>query len=57
MPMAMEARKPIFSLNSADGAIGAHAEAVKFSGPETGTDLLFPNETGWHIESLLPKVV
>jgi len=29
MPMAMEARKPIFYLKSADGAIGAHAEAVK----------------------------
>ena len=24
MPMAMEARKPMFSLTSADGAIGAH---------------------------------
>jgi chromosome partitioning protein len=29
MPMAMEARKPIFHLKSADGAIGAHLEAVK----------------------------
>ena len=29
MPMAMEARKPIFFLKSADGAIGAHNEAVK----------------------------
>lgn len=29
MPMAMEARKPIFYLKSADGAIGAHLEAVK----------------------------
>lgn len=28
MPMAMEARKPIFFLKSADGAIGAHIEAV-----------------------------
>ena len=28
MPMAMEARKPIFRLTSADGAIGAHASAV-----------------------------
>lgn len=28
MPMAMEARKPIFFLKSADGAIGAHVEAV-----------------------------
>jgi len=29
MPMAMEARKPIFFLKSADGAIGAHLDAVK----------------------------
>lgn len=29
MPMAMEARKPIFFLKSADGAIGAHNYAVK----------------------------
>lgn len=29
MPMAMEARKPIFYLKSADGAIGAHLDAVK----------------------------
>ena len=29
MPMAMEARKPIFFLKPADGAIGAHMEAVK----------------------------
>jgi chromosome partitioning protein len=29
MPMAMEARKPIFFLKSADGAIGAHLEAVR----------------------------
>ena len=29
MPMAMEAHKPIFYLKSADGAIGAHLEAVK----------------------------
>ncbi len=29
VPMAMEARKPIFFLKSADGAIGAHIEAVK----------------------------
>lgn len=28
MPMAMAARKPIFFLRSADGAIGAHIEAV-----------------------------
>ncbi len=29
MPMAMEARKPIFDLRPADGAIGAHLNAVK----------------------------
>lgn len=29
MPMAMEARKPIFFLKPADGAIGSHTEAVK----------------------------
>ena len=29
MPMAMEARKPMFFLKNADGAIGAHAGAVK----------------------------
>ncbi|AQG79603.1 ParA family protein [Spirosoma montaniterrae] len=29
MPMAMEARKPIFLLNPSDGAIGAHYQAVK----------------------------
>ncbi|WP_028324156.1 ParA family protein [Desulfatirhabdium butyrativorans] len=29
MAMAMEARKPIFFLKSADGAIGSHIEAVK----------------------------
>jgi chromosome partitioning protein len=28
MPLAQEARKPIFQLKSADGAIGAHANAV-----------------------------
>ena len=28
MPMAMEARKPVFSLKPADGAIGAHGQAV-----------------------------
>ncbi|RJP33214.1 MAG: ParA family protein [Candidatus Omnitrophota bacterium] len=28
MPMAMEARKPIFALKPADGAIGAHVNAV-----------------------------
>ncbi len=29
MPMAMDARKPMFALRSADGAIGAHIEAVR----------------------------
>lgn len=29
VPMAMEARKPIFHLNSADGAIGSHTQAVQ----------------------------
>lgn len=29
MPMAQEARKPIFQLASADGAIGSHAAAVR----------------------------
>ena len=29
MPMAMEARKPIFHLKAADGAIGAHTDSVK----------------------------
>ena len=29
MPMAMEARKPVFSLKPADGAIGAHVEAAR----------------------------
>lgn len=29
MPMAMEARKPMFSLKPSEGAIGAHIEAVK----------------------------
>ena len=29
MPLAMEAHKPIFHLKPADGAIGAHVEAVK----------------------------
>ncbi len=31
MPMAMEARKPIFLLKPADGAIGAHVQAVNKS--------------------------
>ena len=29
MPLAMEARKPMFALKPADGAIGAHGEAVR----------------------------
>lgn len=29
IPMGMEARKPVFSLKPADGAIGAHGEAVR----------------------------
>lgn len=29
VPMAQEARKPIFKLNSADGAIGSHAASVR----------------------------
>ncbi len=29
MPLATEARKPIFLLKPADGAIGAHGEAVR----------------------------
>jgi cellulose biosynthesis protein BcsQ len=29
MPMAMEARKPVFALKPADGAIGAHSEAAR----------------------------
>jgi hypothetical protein len=29
MPLAMEARKPMFFLKPADGAIGAHGEAVR----------------------------
>jgi cellulose biosynthesis protein BcsQ len=31
MPMAQEARKPIFLLTPADGAIGSHAEAVRLA--------------------------
>jgi chromosome partitioning protein len=29
LPMAMEARKPIFELKAADGAIGAHGYSVQ----------------------------
>ncbi len=31
MPMAMDARKPVFQLKPADGAIGAHTQSVKNS--------------------------
>jgi cellulose biosynthesis protein BcsQ len=34
IPMAMEARKPIFHLKSADGAIGAHTYAVQNCGDD-----------------------
>jgi cellulose biosynthesis protein BcsQ len=34
IPMAMEARKPIFHLKSADGAIGAHTYAVQSCGDD-----------------------
>lgn len=34
MPMAMEARKPIFHLKAADGAIGAHTYSVNDSGKD-----------------------
>ena len=34
MPMAMEARKPIFKLKPSDGAIGAHTYSVKDSGED-----------------------
>ena len=34
MPMAQAARKPIFKLTAADGAIGAHAQAVRKVGAE-----------------------
>ncbi|MCP5516267.1 MAG: ParA family protein [Verrucomicrobiales bacterium] len=34
MPMAMEARKPIFRLKPADGAIGAHSYSVKDCGDD-----------------------
>jgi chromosome partitioning protein len=34
MPMAQTARKPIFKLTAADGAIGAHSQAVRTIGEE-----------------------
>jgi len=34
MPMAMEARKPMFHLRPADGALGAHASAAQRSGED-----------------------
>ena len=36
MPLAMEAHKPMFHLNPADGAIGAHVSAVR----DCSTDFL-----------------
>lgn len=37
MPMAMQARKPVFDLKPADGAIGAHGEAVRGSHDDFST--------------------
>ena len=37
VPMAMEARKPIFNLRSADGALGAHLYAVEAAKLDFGT--------------------
>ena len=34
VPMAQEHRKPIFNLTAADGAIGAHAGAVRDAGAD-----------------------
>ena len=34
MPMAQAARKPIFKLSAAEGAIGAHSQAVQQVGKE-----------------------
>jgi hypothetical protein len=34
MPMAMEARKPIFHLRPADGALGAHVAAAQRCGDD-----------------------
>lgn len=36
VPMAQEARKPIFALAPADGAVGAHATAVQAAGDDFG---------------------
>ena len=36
VPLAMEVRKPIFHLRAADGAIGAHYEAVQQCGEAFG---------------------
>ena len=44
MPMAQEARKPIFHLKPADGALGAHLTAANSAGKEFGalaTELMF----------------
>jgi len=35
MPLAQEARKPMFTLKAADGAVGGHAKAVQDCGPPT----------------------
>ena len=37
MPMAMEARKPIFKLKPSDGAIGSHTYSVKDCGDDFRT--------------------
>ena len=36
IPMAQEARKPIFHLTPADGAIGSHFQAARAAGAEFG---------------------
>jgi cellulose biosynthesis protein BcsQ len=36
MPMAIQARKPVFALKPADGAIGAHGAAVRSAGEDFG---------------------
>ena len=34
IPLAHEARKPIFALTAADGALGAHATAARTAGQD-----------------------
>jgi cellulose biosynthesis protein BcsQ len=55
VPMAMEARKPVFLLRNADGAIGGHAGAVQEARQDfarlldrilTATGLSFPDDDG-----------